>query len=125
MTAYHRSTHGGFQSRYPAKPDLTCLPWHANPLAQDICRTLHQWPSEIDIDSKQGLKSIEVQIRRALREQRRRALAGHWSYDLACHARLLELAGRLKKHIPKKRRRRRLPRRRRAGQAQAASAAPF
>ncbi len=96
MTAYHLSSQRGLQRHYPATPDLARMSGESNPLAHDICRTLHIWPSEIDLSTARGLKSVEAQLHRALREQRRRALAGHWNYDIACHARLVELHGRLK-----------------------------
>lgn len=64
-------------------------------LLLDLSRALHLWPSEIDLGSAAGRARIGATLRRALRVQRRRALAGHWAYDFACHARLLDLHRRV------------------------------
>lgn len=61
----------------------------------DLCRTLHLWPVEIDLATQRGRCHLAAGVRRALRAQRCRARAGHWSYDIACHARLLELHRRI------------------------------
>lgn len=56
------------------------------------------WPHEIDDESSEGCRHILAKLRSALRAERRRALSGHWSYDLNRHLGLLsaykgELAG--------------------------------
>jgi len=47
------------------------------------------WPHELDDHSKGGSLNVLAKLRRALRAERRRALAGHWSYDLNRHLGLL------------------------------------
>jgi hypothetical protein len=49
------------------------------------------WPSELDDDSHDGRRRILAKLRRALRAERRRGLAGHWTYDLARHVALLQV----------------------------------
>ena len=49
------------------------------------------WPSELDDESPDGCRRILAKLRRALRAERRRGLAGHWTYDLARHAALLRV----------------------------------
>jgi hypothetical protein len=39
-------------------------------------------------ESPAGRRRIIARLRRALREERRRGIAGHWTYDLARHAAL-------------------------------------
>jgi hypothetical protein len=60
--------------------------------AQDYCRLrdlprlLPAWPAELADKSAEGRRKIIAKLRRALREERRRGLCGHWAYDLARHA---------------------------------------
>ena len=54
-----------------------------------LCRVLALWPREIEDDSPAGRLLIVARLRRALRAERQRGLAGHWTYDLARHAELL------------------------------------
>jgi len=66
--------------------------------AQDLPKLLTLWPHELDDVSPDGCRRILARLRRALRAERRRALSGHWSYDLNRHLGLLsayrgELAG--------------------------------
>lgn len=48
------------------------------------------WPKELDDTSRQGRMRLVTLLERALRAERRRGLAGHWTYDLARHMQLLE-----------------------------------
>ena len=48
------------------------------------------WPLDLDDTSRQGRMKLIAQLERALRAERRRGLAGHWTYDLARHMQLLE-----------------------------------
>ena len=57
---------------------------------RDLARLLPLWPAEIADDTPEGRQRIVQRLRRALREERRRGLAGHWTYDLARHAALLQ-----------------------------------
>jgi len=56
------------------------------------------WPHELEDQTPEGCRRILAKLRSALRAERRRALSGHWSYDLNRHLGLLsaykgELAG--------------------------------
>lgn len=57
--------------------------------ARDLPHLLPLWPSEIADQSLQGRERIIQRMRRALRQERCRGLAGHWTYDLARHSALL------------------------------------
>ena len=57
--------------------------------ARDLPRLIPLWPHELDDDSPEGCRRILVKLRSALRAERRRALSGHWSYDLNRHLGLL------------------------------------
>jgi hypothetical protein len=71
--------------------------WHATPSpreasydrGRELPRLLPIWPHEIDDTSAAGRTRLVRKLRRALRAERRRGLAGHWSYDLARHMQLL------------------------------------
>jgi len=52
-------------------------------------RLLPLWPHEIADESAAGRARVADLLRRALRAERRRGLAGHWSYDLGRHTQLL------------------------------------
>jgi hypothetical protein len=56
-----------------------------------IARVLPVWPHEIDDRSEDGRRRLLARLARALRAERRRGVAGHWTYDLARHAALLRL----------------------------------
>jgi hypothetical protein len=47
------------------------------------------WPEELAVRSSADHLRQLAKLRRALRLERQRGLAGHWSYDLARHAHLL------------------------------------
>ena len=55
---------------------------------RDLQRLLPMWPTEIADESAEARRRLMTKLRRALREERRRGLAGHWAYDLARHAAL-------------------------------------
>lgn len=57
----------------------------------ELPRVLALWPGELADDSPRGRKLILVRLRRALRAERRRGIAGHWTYDLARHVELLRI----------------------------------
>ncbi len=54
-------------------------------------RVLPLWPHELDDETPEGRSNIVGKLRRALRAERRRGVAGHWTYDLARHVELLRL----------------------------------
>ena len=43
------------------------------------------------LESLEGRRNIVCKLRRALRAERRRGIAGHWTYDLARHAELVRV----------------------------------
>ena len=57
--------------------------------SRDLPGLLPLWPSEIADATEAGRHRIVQKLRRALREERRRGLAGHWAYNLTRHAALL------------------------------------
>jgi hypothetical protein len=52
---------------------------------RDLPKLIALWPREIDDRSSNGALHILAKLRRALRAERTRGLAGHWSYDLNRH----------------------------------------
>ncbi len=54
----------------------------------ELQRLLPLWPHELADLSLNGRRRILQFLARALREERRRCTAGHWTYDLARHAAL-------------------------------------
>ncbi|MBL8881647.1 MAG: hypothetical protein JNL45_01190 [Hyphomicrobium sp.] len=54
----------------------------------ELQRLLPMWPHELADLSLNGRRRILQFLARALREERRRCRAGHWTYDLARHAAL-------------------------------------
>lgn len=48
------------------------------------------WPAEIEDTSIEGRARLIATLERALRAERHRGLAGHWTYDLARHRQLLD-----------------------------------
>jgi hypothetical protein len=57
----------------------------------DLPRVLPLWPRELDDESPQGRLAVLSKLRRALRAERCRGIAGNWTYDLARHAELLRV----------------------------------
>src|SRR5262245_33297768 len=56
-----------------------------------IARLLPVWPHEIEDAGETSRRKLLAKLAAALRAERRRGIAGHWSYDLARHAELLRL----------------------------------
>jgi hypothetical protein len=56
-----------------------------------IPKVLAVWPHELADDTWAGRVTILAKLRRALRHERSRGIAGHWCYDLARHAELLRV----------------------------------
>lgn len=61
--------------------------------SRDLPLLIPLWPRELKTQSLEAQQRLLVKLRRALRVERRLGLAGHWTYDLARHARLLEAYG--------------------------------
>jgi hypothetical protein len=57
--------------------------------ARDLPRLLPLWPHELTPATNADHALLLARLRRALRAERQRGLAGHWTYDLARHAQLL------------------------------------
>jgi len=56
---------------------------------RDLPKLIALWPHELADESSKGNLYILGKLRRALCTERRRALSGHWSYDLNRHLGLL------------------------------------
>ena len=76
-------------SRTRAKP--ACLLPRNYDRCTELARVLPLWPHELEDDSHAGRLRIIGKLRRALRAERRRGIAGHWTYDLARHAEILRI----------------------------------
>ena len=57
----------------------------------DLAKLLPMWPAELADRSLEGRRRIVQRLRRALREERKRGQAGHWTYRLARHAQLVRI----------------------------------
>ena len=57
--------------------------------ARDLPRLIALWPQELEDQTSEGSLLILSKLRRALRAERRHALAGHWSYELNRHLGLM------------------------------------
>ena len=57
--------------------------------SRDLPRLIPLWPHELSDLSPVGYRRVLAKLRSALRAERRRALSGHWSYDLNRHVGLL------------------------------------
>ncbi len=57
--------------------------------ARDLPQLLPLWPHEAAATSAGDHARLLARLRRALRVERMRGVAGHWAYDVARHARLL------------------------------------
>jgi hypothetical protein len=77
--------------------------------SRDLPRLVPLWPREIEDESEDGRRRLVAKLRRALREERRRGLAGHWAYDLARHAALLRAYRAELARLPDERVQRRCP----------------
>jgi hypothetical protein len=56
---------------------------------RDLPGLIAVWPTELRDTSLAARQRLLAKLRRALRAERRRGLAGHWTYDLARHSQLL------------------------------------
>lgn len=93
--------------RSAAPPRIVPAPWptervlvrrlHSQPVGPparydrrwDLSRLLAMWPEEIADETIAGRERVMVRLRQALRAERQRGVAGHWTYDLTRHAQLL------------------------------------
>jgi len=58
---------------------------------KELARVLPLWPRELEDDSRQARARILGKLHSARRAERRRGIAGHWTYDLARHRELLRV----------------------------------
>lgn len=73
-----------------AAPDAGLTPAPRPPEeTRELARLVPLWPAELADTTLSGRKRLLAKLERALRAERRRGLAGHWTYDLARHAQLL------------------------------------
>lgn len=63
---------------------------HPYERARDLPRLIPLWPHELEPVDLAAHARLLARMRRALRIERQRGLSGHWTYDLARHARLLQ-----------------------------------
>lgn len=56
---------------------------------RDLPRLLPLWPHEVQPANLSEHARLLARMRRALRLERQRGIAGHWAYDLARHVQLL------------------------------------
>jgi Family of unknown function (DUF6477) len=57
--------------------------------SRDLPKLTGLWPRELDDLSLPGRRKLVSKLEGALRAERRRGLAGHWTYDLSRHIQLL------------------------------------
>ena len=57
--------------------------------SRDLPKLIPLWPHELGDHSPEGCRRVLAKLRSALRAERRRALSGHWSYDLNRHLGLI------------------------------------
>lgn len=69
-------------------PDLWQSPEVRNAISS-LPRLISIWPSELSDIAGAGRNRLLAKLRKALRAERQRGIAGHWTYDLARHAELL------------------------------------
>lgn len=60
-----------------------------NTRRSELARLVPLWPHEIADMSPAGRARVIAHLERALRAERRRGLAAHWTYNLARHVQLL------------------------------------
>lgn len=74
----------------PLRPSQRAAASDARTRRKRLASLVPLWPKELDDTSRQGRMRLVALLERALRAERRRGLAGHWTYDLARHMQLLE-----------------------------------
>lgn len=57
----------------------------------ELAKFLPMWPVELADTSMRGRTKIIQRLRRAVREERKRGRAGHWTYRLGRHAALIKI----------------------------------
>ena len=57
--------------------------------AWDLPRLLAVWPQELADMTLAGRERMLARLKQALRAERQRGVAGHWTYDVSRHAQLI------------------------------------
>lgn len=57
--------------------------------AWDLPRILAVWPQELADLTLAGRERMLTRLKQALRAERQRGIAGHWTYDVSRHAQLI------------------------------------
>lgn len=74
---------------HPSRRSQADAPAPAYVRERDLPRLVALWPSQLTVITAADHMRLLAILRRALRVERQRGLAGHWAYDLARHAHLL------------------------------------
>ena len=82
-TSSHQPRNGRIRALRPPAPRID--------RSRALGRLLPLWPHELEDESVPARLRIIARLRKVLRAERRRGLAGHWTYDLARHVELLRL----------------------------------
>ena len=90
-TAYARHIPPRLRRRRRRAPEIPPKPPRPYDRRTELPRVLPLWPHEVEDESLEGRRRILAMLRRALRAERRRGIAGHWTYDLARHVELLRV----------------------------------
>jgi hypothetical protein len=90
-TAYARHIPARLRRRRRRAPETPPKPLRPYERRTELPRVLPLWPHEVEDESPEGRRRILAKLRRALRAERRRGIAGHWTYDLARHVELLRV----------------------------------
>jgi len=71
--------------RAPEKREHAPVVFAAAPRTRQLARLVPLWPSEIESRDLAAAERVVAALERALRGERRRGRAGHWSYDINRH----------------------------------------
>ena len=69
----------------PARDDRASPVFAADARTRRLARLVPLWPREIESTDISAAKRVVTALERALRGERRRGRAGHWSYDMNRH----------------------------------------
>lgn len=83
----HKKKHQKQQSKLSSNSSIAAPPYDR---AKDLVSLLALWPSEVSDTTIKGTQNIISKIQRALRRERKRANAKHWTYSLTRHLGLIK-----------------------------------
>lgn len=69
----------------PERRDRAAAVFAADARTRRLARLVPLWPSEIESSDISSAKRVVAALERALRGERRRGRAGHWTYDMNRH----------------------------------------